>query len=97
MYFTLSKWPERESAIGNWYTKFVLGSILVSALEGGIARPLRMENFILSTFDLDLSTYLSNYIELKLYAELDQGVSMEQASKAINDSLKSVADSGVPC
>lgn len=95
-YFTLSEWPNSQHAADNLYTLWMLQSVLDSALEGGIARPLRMDNFILRSFDLDLNSFLSNYFELTLFAEPDNGVSLDQASKAISETLSALASTGIP-
>jgi len=95
-YQTLSEWPEdKRSAIENWYTLSLLQSVLDSALEGGVARPLRMDDFILRSFAIELNAYLSDYFELFFYAEPDNGVSLNQATTAINDTLSALAVTGI--
>jgi len=95
IYSTLSEWPQRQITVENWYTLWLLRKVLDSALDGGIARPLRMDNFILKSFDMGFTSYLSDYFEFALDAEPDKGVSLEQASTAITETLVSLAASGV--
>lgn len=95
-YLTLSEWPDSENATNNWYTLWFLHSVLDSALEGGIARPLRMDNFVLRSFNIGLTTYLKDYFELVLHAEPDKDVTLEQASKAITETFAALASSGIP-
>lgn len=96
IYMSLSEWPEGTSAIENWYTLRMLLNVLDSALDGGIAKPLRMENFVLRSFQINLHSVLENYFELELYAEPDKGITLEQASDTITATLQEIADAGIP-
>ncbi len=96
IYLSLSEWPNKQSAVKNWYTMQVLQATLDSALEGGIARPLRMDNFVLRSFSMSLTSVMHNYIEYTLYAETDTGVSLEQATAQIKEVLKDLARNGIP-
>lgn len=96
IYLTLSEFPDKSDAVSNWYTLRLLQSILDSALEGGIARPLRMDNFILRSFSLSLDNMLSDYTELTLSAEPDKGVSLQESTAAIKEALQAIARAGIP-
>lgn len=96
MYLTLSQWPEGRTDTRKWYTLWLLQSILDSALEGGVAGPLRMDNFVLRSFDIGFNSYLSDYFELLFFAEPDRGVSLTEASTAIADTITTLADTGIP-
>lgn len=103
LYLTLSNWPAKSGSsnpgsnrIHRWYTKRLLAAVLDSALDGGIARPLRMDNFVLRSFSVDLVSFLEDQFELMLFAEPDKGVSLEQASKSISDTLNELASKSVP-
>ena len=96
IYLTLSKWPDTQDPTHNWYTLQVLRSILDSALDGGIAKPLRMDNFILRSFGLELTKTLSEYFELALFAEPDKGVTLQQSSDVVQSTLIALADAGIP-
>ncbi len=96
LYLALSQWPEGQTDLANWYTLWVLQSVLDSALEGGLARPLRMDNFVLRSFGLNLRAYLAGYFEFEMYAEPDRGVSLEQASSAIAETLEALVRDGIP-
>ena len=95
-YQTMSEWPDDANPVQNWYTLQLLQATLDSALEGGIARPLRMDEFILRSFEVSLSSTLANYFEFTLLAEPDKGVSLKQASTAIGSTLQSIAKTGIP-
>lgn len=96
LYLTLSEWPSSASPMDNWYTLLLLEAVLDSALEGGIARPLRMDNFFVKSFAITLDSYLSDYFELELFAEPDKGVTLDEASDAITKTFSALATTGVP-
>ncbi len=96
MYLTLSQWPGGNTALQNRYSLWLLQRVLDSALEGGVARPLRMDNFVLRSFDMGFNSYLTNYFEFLFYAEPDRGVSLTQATTAIGETIQSLAAARVP-
>jgi len=78
IYLALSNWPGElgdadSNRIRHWYTLKLLGAVLDSALDGGVARPLRMDNFILRSFNMNLASLLENHVEFALFAEPDKG------------------------
>lgn len=96
IYMTLSEWPDKESPIQNWYTLRMLLRVLDSALDGGIAKPLRMDNFVLRSFGIELGSVLSNYFELVMFAEPDKGVTLQRSSDTIATTLRKLASTGIP-
>lgn len=96
IYLTLCEWPDKNDPVLNWYALELLRAALDSALEGGIARPLRMNNFVLRNFVIDFESVLSNYFEMTLFAEPDKGVTLPQSSEAIEATFKQIATSGIP-
>jgi len=96
IYLTLSEWKDEKLSLEDWYALKLLQASLDSALDGGIARPLRMDNFVLRSFSFNLSSYLNGFIEMTMYAEPDKGVSLEQASMAIGNTLTEIAATGIP-
>ena len=96
VYMTLSEWPNSESPIKNWYTLRMLLRVLDSALDGGVAKPLRMENFVLRSFEIELHSVLSNYFELLMFAQPDTGVTLQKASETIATTLRELASAGIP-
>jgi predicted Zn-dependent peptidase len=55
-----------------------------------------MDNFVLRSFSMSLTSVMHNYIEYTLYAEPDTGVSLEQATAQIKEVLKDLARNGIP-
>ena len=96
IYLTLSKNPKSGDVISNWYTLRLLQSIIDSALPGGIARPLRMDHFILRTFELALVGTMRDYFEFSLFAAPDKGVTLQQSSVEITKTLQGIAEEGIP-
>ena len=96
IYLTLSEIRGTSDAVNSWYALKLLESILDSALTGGIARPLRMDNFILRTFELHLTMTMKDYFELSLFASPDRGVMLRQSTDAIAETLQSIAGKGIP-
>ena len=50
--------------------------VLDSALDGGFSKPLRMDNFVLRSFGVDMHSVLKNYFELAMFAEPDKGAGL---------------------
>ncbi|MDB3936110.1 insulinase family protein [Granulosicoccus sp.] len=96
IYLTLSKKPNFADPVRNWYTLRLLESIIDSALPGGIARPLRMDSFILRTFGLNIIDTLQDYFEFSLFAAPDKGVTLQHSTEKIADTLHSIAEKGIP-
>jgi len=96
VYLSLSQYPDPDDSVKNWYTLLLLNSIIDSALNGGIARPLRMDNFILRSFSVELRNVLADSFEFDLFAEPDKGVTLQQATTAIEETLLSIAEQGIP-
>lgn len=95
-YLSLSQFPEGSDATSNWYTLLMLESVIDSVLEGGVARPLRIDNFILRSFSIQIDNVLKNSFEFFMYAEPDKGVTLLQATDAISQALQDIAENGIP-
>lgn len=96
LYVSLSKYPETLSDTNSWYVLQILKRIIDSALEGGVAKPLRMDNFIVRSFSIEMHSLLKGTFEFIIYAEPDKGVSLSRATEAIDEALRSIAKQGIP-
>ncbi|MEM7256491.1 MAG: pitrilysin family protein [Pseudomonadota bacterium] len=96
LYGSLSRYPKNINGVKRWYALKMLESILDSALDGGVARPLRMDNFILRSFAINMHGLLKGSFEFSMYAEPDKGIDLPQATEAIADALRTIAKQGVP-
>lgn len=96
LYGSLSRFPENLQGAKSWYVLKMLERIIDSALEGGVARPLRMDNFILRSFAIGLHRLLNDTFEFNMYAEPDKGVDLPKATEAIEDALQTIAKQGIP-
>lgn len=72
-----------------------LRAVLDTNLPGGIAGPLRYDNFIASSFWISVNPINEQNIELWFIANPDADVSFEQLQLAFEDALKSAGD-GIP-
>lgn len=93
---SLSDWSSERGAIQDEYTLQFAQRLLESALPGSLAKPLRLDNFIISSYELSVITLLDKQVELSLFAWPDDGVSIESASDRLTMALKTIADEGVP-
>lgn len=74
----------------------MLGQLLDSALEGGIAGPLRYDAFIARSFDLGLSLNAGTHLEMWFSARPDSGVSLDTLQQAFELALQSSSEAGIP-
>ena len=96
IYMSLSHIPKRMDDVKSWYALYMLNNIIDSALDGGMARPLRMENFILRSFSIEMQSALNGTFEFVMQALPDRGVDLTQATKAIEETLQEIAVKGIP-
>lgn len=74
----------------------VANKILNSALPGGLAGPLRFDQFVTRTFSVHIDRIGCDYIELSFRAEPDIGVGLEQVEAAFHAALNRTLHQGVP-
>lgn len=72
-----------------------LSAVLHTNLPGGIAAPLRYDNFVARSFELSVDPLDEKHIEIWFSASPDAGVSFKQLQSAFEDALK-VAGNGIP-
>jgi len=73
----------------------MLDDMLDSALPGGLAGPLRFDNFLARSFDMGLYQVGEDGILFYFAAETDEGVKPVELHAALVDALNSVAQSGM--
>lgn len=96
LYMSLSQWGDGENSLHNVYTADLLAAVLNSALPGSLAIPLRMENFIVSDYELYLFEVLKDHFELTLTLRADDGVTWQVVDSELRSALASIAESGIP-
>ena len=78
------------------YTGQLLQTILTSALPGGLAKPLRLDQFVFRGFDLHIFGLLNNQIEIQFFAEPDEGLDLHLGATRYVEALQSLASNGIP-
>jgi len=73
----------------------ILEDILESTKDGGMARPLRFDDFIARSFDIDLDQLDDEYFSFNFYAAPDRGVSLDQLLDAFEANFAKIAGAGV--
>jgi predicted Zn-dependent peptidase len=69
----------------------LLEMILTTDLPGGLAKPLRFENFFASRFDLSLRPLDESHVELQFYASPDKNVKLKDLQTAFEKALSTSA------
>ena len=93
---SLTKWSSEGGALQDEYTLQFAQRLLESALPGSLAKPLRLDNFIISEYQLGLWKLLEDQVELYVFAWPDEGVTVDEASASLKAALKAIGDNGVP-
>lgn len=96
IYGSLSNWQSEFGIVQSQYVFQFAQRLLESALPGSIAKPLRLDNFVISSYELSVGRLLNDQAELNLIAWPDNGVSLEEASDKIRWAIKKTGDEGVP-
>ncbi len=75
---------------------WVLDDIIDSTLPGGIATPLRFDNFIAASFDVDLFEQAPDHLRLSFSARPDVGVDLMELQTAFEATLAEIFETGIP-
>lgn len=95
-WFSLARWDGKQGRLQDAYTARMLENILQSALPGSLAKPLRLDNFIVRQYELSLYKILDQQIEFQLWASPDDGVSLEEVAQQVDAALVTLAREGIP-
>jgi len=74
----------------------ILTDVLESTVEGGIATPLRFDDFVARYFDLTIGPSHDGYLELAFDAGPDTGVSLLALREAFEAALSANETAGIP-
>lgn len=69
---------------------------LGSSLPGGLAGPLRYDQFVTRSFSFDIAVIGENYVEVSFNGHPDAGVSLETLEGAFHTALHSTLENGLP-
>lgn len=87
--------PEPDSYDLLVFQANLLSDILISALDGGLAKPLRYDAFMARVFDVRLLVYDERHVEFFVSAEPDAGVGFAALREAVETALGQSAK-GIP-
>ena len=74
----------------------LLHAILDSTLEGGLAKPLRYDNFIARRYALDLKPIAADDVLMTFEAAPDEGVALSDLLTAFEATLETIAEKTIP-
>ena len=74
----------------------VLEGALDSTRPGGLAGPLRYDDFVAASFGIEVEPVDAGHVELRFDARPDRGVTLETLHARFDETLGSIAEEGVP-
>ena len=92
---SLSNWLGSGDRLQDIYTIRFLSELLSSNLSGSLAKPLEINEFIVSANSVRLDRKLRDQVQFLFQARPDEGVAPETVSTKLRDSLLALAKSGV--
>lgn len=95
-YVSLSNWSTQGDELQDQYTLQFTQRLLESALPGSLAKPLRLDNFIISGYKLGVIKLLDKQVELSILAWPDEGISLNNARGSLVAALLQQGIDGVP-
>ena len=69
---------------------------LGSSLLGGLAGPLRYDQFVTRSFSFNIAVIAETYVEVSFFGHPDAGVSLETLEDAFHAALHSILENGLP-
>ena len=93
---SLSRWSGQNDRLQEEYTLGLVQRLFESALAGSLAKPLRLDNFIISGYELILEKALDKQVELVMFAKPDADISLEKASSSIRQAISTQGEQGIP-
>jgi predicted Zn-dependent peptidase len=70
-------------------------SALVSSLPGGLAGPLRFDQFVARSFSFNIGLIGNDYVEISFTAHPDNGVSLEELESAFRNAFLTTLEKGL--
>jgi predicted Zn-dependent peptidase len=95
-YSSLSRWPGSGDPLQDIYTTRFLSELLGSALPGSLAKPLKIDDFVVSAYNVRLDRKLRDQIQFFFQSRPDDGVAAETVSVKLRASLLQLAKNGIP-
>lgn len=95
-YSSLSRWAGSGDGLQDIYTARFLSELLGSSLPGSLAKPLKINEFVVSAYNVRLDRKLRDQIQFFFQSRPDDGVAPETVAAKLRASLAELADKGVP-
>jgi len=101
LYFKVVKLPLAERRRGSGPPDIgqrlaLLHEVLDSSLPGGLAKPLRFDNFIAASYRLGLRVVAPRHLQLEFFAHPDRGVSPDTLLRAFEQAMSDAGARGIP-
>lgn len=96
LYASLSSWSGDGDKVQENYTREFVLRLFNSALSGSLAKPLRLDNFIVSDYQLVIEQFLENHVELLFFARPDDGIGLEVVDEHLRSALSQQGLQGIP-
>ncbi len=93
---SLGNWAGTGDAIDDVYAQLFLKAILDSNLPGSIAKPLRLNDFVVAYYEVTLFPLLDRQIEFIVIAGADDGISLDTVRERFTEFLNEQAEAGIP-
>ena len=97
IYTSLSNWSSEDNdKLQSQYTLEFAQRLLESALPGSLTKPLRLDTFIISQYDLGVFQQLDEQVEMNIFARPDDGISLEYATESLKEAITQLGVYGIP-
>lgn len=93
---SLSSWAGSDDDLQDIYTARLLTELLASTLPGSLAKPLKINEFVVSTYSIRLDRKLRGQIQMFFQSQPDDGIAPETVGIKLRESLEDLARNGVP-
>jgi len=95
IYHSLADWTLGGSKIDDYYTSKFVEALFSSSLEGGLSRPLKTDQFVVSSFRSRVLIPLDGHVVFWFQGSLDEGITSDIAIASIRAALADIAVSGI--
>ncbi len=93
---SLSEWEGTGDALDDVYTQLFVEAIFNSNLPGSIAKPLRLDEFIIAQYDISMYSLLKQQVEFMLVARADDNIPLDTVSQRFSAFLTDLSAQGMP-
>lgn len=95
-YASLARWSGAGDGLQDIYTTRFLTELLRSSLPGSLAKPLKIDDFVVSAYTVRLERKLRDQIQFFFQSRPDEGIAPPTVAAKLRASLADLAGHGVP-